>query len=72
MSSWILDSAPRLFDRPNLMATIENMMYIFQFLSDKFNTEEACISNSDASKNKINYSVNNSKVYFTKFCLTRI
>jgi hypothetical protein len=58
---------PSPFDRPDLMVTIQHMVRIFQSISNKFNIETECSSNSGASKNKINYSVNKSKLHFKKF-----
>lgn len=57
---------PSPFDRPDLMVTIQHMVHIFQSVSSKFNIETECSWNSGASKNKINYSVNNSQLHFKK------
>lgn len=58
---------PSPFDRPHLTVTIQHVVHIFQSISNKFNTETERSWNSGASKNKINYSVNNSKLHFKQF-----
>lgn len=58
---------PSPLDRPNLTVTIQHMVHIFQSISNKFNIKTEGSWNSGASKNEINYSINNSKLHFKKF-----